>query len=400
MKRLLMVFMVGILFCFVNQVAFAGTLEERIVALEEKASCSDLLGGLELLVGATMVVQGTSNANGSGIIANDIGYKGNDTTDASYSLDIELAKEFDNGGKAVVAMETGEGNGVTDDLELFSNVNQDANAAGGTIVVSQLFWEQDFDGKAVLTAGKIDATCFIDTNKYANDECVQFLGGILKTSPVIEFPDNTFGIRLGMPLSDLVEIELLAADGNGDFNQLGDSVWTAVQANIKPDLLGRDGNYRIYYWYNGANHTKWNDASKIKEEGSGFGISLDQEVVDAIGVFVRAGWQQDEAALDTTTFSLESSYSVGTQLEGSLWGRDRDVIGLAYGLINPSDEYKKAGNLQAKTEGHLELYYNYKVNENLSITPDIQMISNPYGKDAANGDSTIYVGGVRAQIDF
>ena len=119
-----------------------------------------------------------------------------------------------------------------------------------------------------------------------------------------------------------------------------------------------------------------------------------------MGIFLRAGWQQDDAALDTTTFSLESSYSAGTQVKGTLWGRDEDVVGIAYGMINPSDEYKKAGGLNAKAEGHVELYYNYRVNENLSVTPDIQMITNPYGKDAVNGTSTIWVGGVRDQIDF
>ncbi|MFH2137671.1 MAG: carbohydrate porin [Candidatus Omnitrophota bacterium] len=378
----------------------ANDLESRVAALEEKLEGSNLLDGLNLGVGATMVIQGTSNANGSGITANNIGYKGNETTDASYSADIELEKEFDNGAKAFLHLETGEGNGVTDDLELFSNVNQDANPAAGVMMVSELFWEQNFDDTAILTFGKIDSSSYIDANEYAGDECAQFLGSMFKRSPVIEFPDNTIGIRLGVLAADVVEIEAITADGDADFNQIADSLWWAVQANLKPELMGRAGNYRVYYWYNDAPHTKWNAAAKIKEEGSGFGVSFDQEITDDVGIFLRCGWQQDEAALDTTTFSLESSYSAGMQFNGTLWGRDEDVLGFAYGFIYPSDEYKKAGNLQAKTEGHAELYYNYRVNENLSVTPDIQMITNPYGKDAVNGTSTILVGGIRTQIDF
>jgi len=57
-------------------------------------------------------------------------------------------------------------------------------------------------------------------------------------------------------------------------------------------------------------------------------------------------------------------------------------------------------NLSAKDEGHFEAYYNYYVNEHLTLTPDIQVICSPYGKDATNGDDTIVVGGVRGQVDF
>jgi carbohydrate-selective porin OprB len=66
----------------------------------------------------------------------------------------------------------------------------------------------------------------------------------------------------------------------------------------------------------------------------------------------------------------------------------------------PSDDYKKVNDLKAKTESHLEAYYNFKVNEHFSVSPDVQVIWDPYGGDAANGDKTIFVGGMRAQVDF
>ncbi|RKY40564.1 MAG: hypothetical protein DRP76_01710, partial [Candidatus Omnitrophota bacterium] len=66
----------------------------------------------------------------------------------------------------------------------------------------------------------------------------------------------------------------------------------------------------------------------------------------------------------------------------------------------PSDDYKKANALKAKSESHLEAYYNFKINQHLSVSPDIQVIWNPYGGDATNGDKTIVVVGLRAQVDF
>ena len=89
------------------------------------------------------------------------------------------------------------------------------------------------------------------------------------------------------------------------------------------------------------------------------------------------------------------------QLKGSFWNREDDILGLALGQVTPSGEYKKAdSNLNAKDEGHFEAYYNYKVNEHLTLTPDLQVIWNPYRDDASNGKSTITVVGMRGQVDF
>ena len=78
-----------------------------------------------------------------------------------------------------------------------------------------------------------------------------------------------------------------------------------------------------------------------------------------------------------------------------------DVLGIALGEVFPSDDYKKAESLRrAKREGHVEAYYRYRVNEYLTVSPDLQVIWNPYGKDASGGDETVIVGGIRSQVDF
>ncbi len=370
-------------------------LESRVERLEQKFSDTSMFDGVKINAGATIIIQGTANANGAGV-----GYKGNDRTDASYSVGVAIEKEFDSGAKTCMLFETGQGNGVTDDLKVFSNVNSDADASGGSLALTEIWYEQDFEDAFAVTFGKINSRAYIDNNEYANDECSQFLADIFKNSPAIEFPDNTIGLNLWMPVKEFVEVDMEILDGNGDFEQIGDHPFLGIQVNLKPQLMDKNGNYRFIYWRNEAAHTKWNDAAQTKESGYGYAISIDQELTNNMGVFLRAGWQSDEAALDTASFSLESSYSAGMQLSGNSWGRDEDVLGMACGIVDPSDEYKKAGGLLAKTEGHFEAYYNYKVNNNFTITPDIQFISNPYGKDAANGASTIIIAGVRLQIDF
>ncbi|MBU4479411.1 MAG: carbohydrate porin, partial [Candidatus Omnitrophica bacterium] len=221
-----------------------------------------------------------------------------------------------------------------------------------------------------------------------------------KNSPVIESPDSTIGMRLGMPVKEFVELDMEILDGNGDFEQVGDHPYFGLQVNIKPRLMDKKGNYRFIYWLNETAHTKWSNAAKTKETGTGFGVSFDQEVADDIGVFLRAGWQRDEVYLAGEGFSLDSSYSAGFQLSGNLWNRQNDILGIAYGIINPSDEYKKAGPLHADAETHFEAYYNYQINSNVAISPDIQIITKPYGNDAVNGSSAIIAAGIRTQIDF
>lgn len=68
--------------------------------------------------------------------------------------------------------------------------------------------------------------------------------------------------------------------------------------------------------------------------------------------------------------------------------------------IEKIDEYKKVNSLKAKSEEHLEAYYSFKVNDHLTLSPDFQVIWDPYGGDATNGDKAIVVGGLRTQVDF
>lgn len=388
--------------------------EQRINELEEKLAGQDfdkhvdshllhreegyqLLGGLRMGAGATFVVQGTSNANGDTLSEN-----GEDVTDASYSVDIELEKEFEDYGTAYLHLETGDGAGVEDELQVFSNVNRDADDSDNSISATEAWYEHDFQSMpANLMVGKIDGTVLVDTNEYANDEATQFLGRIFRNSPTIEFPDNSAGFRLGVNPVDFVDMAVLLMDADNDWEDVGDEIFFAGQLNLKPNLFERNGNYRIIGWLNDRDHTKWEDATSVKEDTYGFGISFDQELTDNLGAFLRYGWQDPDVYLNGDAFSLESAWSAGVQIAGAGWGRENDVLGLAIGQAIPSDKYKDAGtNLSAKDEGHFEAYYNYTVNEHLTLTPDLQVIWNPYGKDATNGDDAIVVGGVRGQVDF
>jgi carbohydrate-selective porin OprB len=344
---------------------------------------------MDVAVSATMIVQAVRNANA-----------GDDALDASYSLDIEWAKEFDDvGATAFVCLTAGEGSGVTDRLTVFSNVNHAADDSP-SVVIGELWWQQSISDRAQLTFGKIDPTNYIDTNRYANDENSQFIASIFCNSPVVELPENTFGLRYAMPLTDELDIEIVLADADADFKEIGDALWWATQVAFTTDTDGRTGNYRLLGWYSALPHTKWNNPARTKASSYGFGISSDQEISDAVGLFLRAGWQDDSTYLEDADFSLAAAYSFGAQMEGTLWGRDNDVCGIGVGMIQPSSKYKRAQGLTGRFEGQMEIYYNMRMHQHLCLTPALQLIANPFGKDAPGGNATIVIAGIRTRINF
>ncbi len=367
-------------------------IDER---LSVTAPAYRLMDGLSLSVGATTLTQGAYHANGD----NQLSEK-ESVTDSTISVDIALNKKFEEYGEAYVYITAGQGAGIEDELKAFSNVNYDVDN-DQNVRLAEAWYEQYFQPvSGALGFGKLDATRYIDMNSYANSETTQFIGRMFRNSAVIEFPSSAAGIHYGMSPVDLFDINFVALDADADWENAFDSLFIAGQINIKPKVLNREGNYRLYAWNNGANHTKWSDAADDKENNFGFGTSMDQELTDNLGLFARYGWQDPKVYTNGAAFSLAQSWSIGPQLKGALWGRAEDVLGVGFGQVMPSKQYKKSNSVLARTESHLECYYNFKVNSHLSLSPDVQIIWQPYGKDAAIGDDTLIVGGLRGQIDF
>ena len=384
--------------------------EAKFSQFEEKlkrvpGESMQLMEGLELGAGATFIVQGTNNVNYDG----DGQTQKKDRTDGSYSADVTLAKEFKEvNGRAFLHLEAGQGAGLEDNLTLYSNVNRDAGDSEAKVEVTELWYEQNlFKDKAALTFGKLDPTAYFDQNEVANDETTQFLGRIFRNSPTAEFPDNNAGIRVAYLPAEWLELGYGLFNAKSGWEKIGDNLFNIGQVSFKTNFLNLPGNYRFYGWTNNANHTKWLDTEKAKETAYGFGLSFDQKANDIVTLFARYGWQNPKVynpeltATDGSYYSLEQSWSAGFQVEGKPWGREKDVLAFAVGQVIPSDDYKKANDgFLAKTEGHLETYYRIHVNDHLSISPDFQYIWNPFGKDVVDDANGIFVGGMRAQVDF
>lgn len=334
-------------------------------------------------------------------------------TDLTYSLDLVLQAPLSKHGKAVVALEAGEGAGVDSVIHPLSITNYDAynthvtsaSPDGSQVVtpsVSQAYYEGEYlDHRLVVDLGKLDVHAAYDNNAYANDETNQFLSGLFTRSAGSAFPelDRYYapGAALTYGLSPLIELTLVAANGNGTgFNDVFDYPYLVGQINFKPNLAGREGNYR-FYAISDARHQVY-----TKIDGGGFtsnsawGLSFDQPLTHHVGLFAR--WsQQDDSVTENVA---KGSWSVGTALAGGLWGRESDTVGIGYGSIllnGKADPGTVLGLSHTGDESHFEAYYKFGVSQHITLTADVQVLQNLGGNADAD---TVTVAGIRGQLNF
>ena len=356
--------------------ALAPHLDRHLIHQAE--GIGEQIGNLH--VGLTGVVQGSNDAE-------DVSGEIDDQTDGSWSMDVEIEAPIGDNGLAFALIEAGQGDGLTDELAVFHGVNGDATGEASSLAVTEAWYEHYFcDERVALTVGKIDLSNYVDGNMVANDETVQFLNTGLVNSLAIEFPeDNGAGVHVGVYPAEWIELNFGWAESDADWEDIFDNSFGIAEVNIKPDLLDREGNYRFYAWTNGSDKAEI-DGTDVDEDGWGVGVSLDQNITDDMTVFLRAAYQDDNV------YEIESAWSTGAEIRGTRWNRENDVFGIALAQafvnsdLDPDD-----------TETLVEIYYNYAVNDQLSISPDIQIIGNPGGND---DNDTLVVLGARAQVNF
>jgi high affinity Mn2+ porin len=238
---------------------------------------------------------------------------------------------------------------------------------------------------------------------------MQFLSTGFVNQLAVAFPDdNGIGVRLTLSPIELLDISVGVAEADADWEDIFGDGFGILEVAVRPTIGELQGNYRLYAWVNSTDYHDVDDWDRVTqalkpgrdpdETGSGFGVSFDQQVTPWLTLFARGAIQDDDI------YELEASWSAGFALSGSIYGRDDDVIGVAYGEAIVNEDYRALDDSGAfvdyddfEDEGHLELYYSFKVNDNLTLSPDIQVIWDAAGDDDAD---TVTIFGARAQLDF
>jgi len=388
-------------------------LEEKLKKQERKASASEesqkelpaiveALKAVEIGLSATGLIQGCMDNDRNKNLPSD--KEREDRVDGSISAELEISKAIGDQGLATVILAGAYGDGI--DLKIPSWWGMNGDAEGEQrVYVKELWYEQELlNGKLAFTLGKIDLTVYFDSNEVANDETTQFWSRGCVNSAAVEFPDdNGPGFRATFVPLELVDISLGWAEGDADWNELGQRSFFIGEVGFHKQFGELQGNYRFYGWYRRHHRDEdfpsWDDRAKgipDCQEGWGFGISLDQAISSHISLFARVGYQEKEI------YEFPWAWSIGGEVRGGYWNRGEDALGVAYGMAMISDGYEDFQLFSNRSwfkdnESHLELYYRFQLNGRISISPDIQILWNAQGDQRFK---TVTVFGIRANIEF
>lgn len=403
--------------------------EAQTLSMQKTAAFVEALDGVKAGVSFTTVAQRANSgvkADGSG--GSELNYRG----DVNVSLPGGSFGEAE--GKIFAQVRLGQGNGLANGNGRFSPVNATAFQLSGVsqpddsgALLAQAWYQMNFPlfrdesqqeaaHHLAVTFGKMDPYLFFDQNAAANDETRQFLNSVFVHNALLDAGHDTgvdaYGYAPGLslaysndsakPVSYGLSAGVFAAGPGAQYNHSFSSPFVIVQAETKQKLIdGLDGNYRAYIWRNGQGVNF--DQSVAKHAGWGF--NLDQRIGDAYTLFARYGKETTgQVQFDRTT-------TAGVEVGGSYWGRAADALGLAYGDLRASSEFRNQSAMldvdgdgqpdlgyQARgSEQLVEVYYRWRIHKQFELSPDFQYIRHP----GANREQTsMKVLGLRAQVNF
>lgn len=337
------------------------------------------LGPVSAAFGLTGVLQGTAGRD-----KDDPG-AGNHT-DGSWSNDIDLNVKLAEDSRFFLHFEGGNGSGLDARIPTFSGTNQDVFDSEASLEMDEAWYQvRMLDKKMHFTGGKVDMTNYFDANEVANDEKMQFLSPSLVNSLAVEWPqDESAGVEGGYDFAEWLAVSVGWAEADANWDDILDKPFAIAEVDLRPTFSNREGNYRFYGWYNGRNKPEL-DGDSTDKKGHGFGMSADQEINDAVTLFARAGWEDDQV------YTVEWAWSAGFQVTMNSLNRPNDIFAAAFGRAITSDV------LDLEDEDHLEIYYSIYVHKFLQVTPDFQYFWDPAGDPDAD-DFAVF--GLRAQVVF
>lgn len=399
-------------------------VEFQTLSMQKQARQIEALEGISVGASITGVAQKLSHGGTpTGARETRANYRG----DLSVTLPGGEMGDID--GKIFTHVRFGQGQGVTTSPTYTSTPNtlafQKAEGPDDSFAILAQAWYQlkvplPRDGIKArsrehlhFTFGKIDPFVFFDQNAAADDESAKFMNNVFVHNPLLDsggdIGADAYGFAPGAIVQYVNEKQKgaewglsFAAFGSGpgaNFSGPLSAPLLIAQAETKARFNYLPGNYRAYLWHNG--HAAGYDG--VERHHAGFGASIDQKLTDDLMLFGRYGHQLKGQV------RFDRAVTLGAELAGSPWGRAADGLGFALGALRTSREFRAdAPVLDANGDGNpdfgyeasgwekqAELYYRYKVNGKLELTPDLQLIRRPAGDGTAQ---TAKVIGLRIKV--
>ena len=292
--------------------------------------------------------------------------------------------------------------------------------------------------RLVLTVGRFGINDIFDTNRYANNPKSDFLNWSLINAGTFDYAGDGWGYTYGAAAewyagrwtlrAGVFDLSATPAGGISPLSGTLDPTFQqfALLGEIERryDLWGQPGKIKVTGFLNRGSAGNYNDAVALAQvtgmaadinavraytNRPGVSLNLEQQVMENIGVFFRAGWADGQVEPWDFT-DVDRTVSGGVSIGGKSWGRPDDTIGIAgvvNGISNAHVAFLNAGGLgiligdgqltNYGLEKILEAYYSIALNASTKLAFDYQFIANP-SYNADRGPANVFA--VRAHWQF
>ncbi len=272
----------------------------------------------------------------------------------------------------------------------------------------QLAGKQDVS-RFTFTLGRMSAKDIFDNNAYANDARTQFFNWALMANEAWDYPADPLGYITGF-VADLNQPHWAVrfgffqmprvANGSALDPHLLEAWGMVTECERRYTINGHPGAVRLLAYLNRAHMGNYQaaldsptrppdiEATRAYRHKYGFGLNLEQELINNVALFSRLGWSDGENEAWIFT-DVDRTASLGVSVKGESWHRPNDTFGVA-GVINALSgvhrEFFVAGGtgilggdsrLSYGLEKILETYYDFQITKNLHGALDYQFVSNP-----------------------
>ena len=276
--------------------------------------------------------------------------------------------------------------------------------------------------------GKFGLSDFFDNNTYSHDPREQFMNWSLMYNGAWDYPADVRGYTAGVmqelamktwSLRAAVTVEPTQANGPTLDFRVAKNRGTVVEYEQRWAVCTHPGAFRVFGFLNREdagtfrlteNQMGTPSLDPTRRNGTekyGFGLNMEQELSQYVGVFGRYGWADGKTEAWAFT-QIDRSLSGGVSIKGALWKRRNDHIGIGAVRNQLSGDQRVFlarggmgfiigdGRLNYRPEDIVEAYYSWRATKMLALTLDYQHIANPaYNHD--RGPVSVYT--LRLHID-
>jgi high affinity Mn2+ porin len=286
--------------------------------------------------------------------------------------------------------------------------------------------------RLTFTVGKYSVVDIFDDNKYAHDPGNTFLNWTIVDMGAFDYAADSWGFTYGataewkqdwwtaragvFQLSQIPNMQLIEPALLRQFQPV-------VEFEERHDIWGQPGKLKFLFYANDGFMGSFNQAVaqgfatgttpnistvRARRVKVGGGVNLEQQVTPSVGLFARLSMATGQ--YETFDFTeVERSASGGVVINGDLWGREKDQIGIGgvlNGISNAHANYLAAGGLglilgdgalSYDGERILETYYKFGIADGVHVTADYQFVDNP-GYNLARGPVSLFA--LRLHAEF